>query len=103
MYEETTLTDKGVGELHHIWGSKANFKLLSEAGIDKPGEWFVEMIPKTVHDNIKAFSFDYQREVFFAQQRDYQRYFDKPSPMPKECLIYLEALLSKQYILKVWP
>ena len=32
MYYETQ-GDKGLGELHHIWGSKENFKLLKEAGI----------------------------------------------------------------------
>lgn len=102
MYYETQ-GDKGLGELHHIWGSKENFKLLKEAGIVKPGEWFVEMIPKTTHDNIKSFSFEYQKDVFLAQQRDYHRFFDRPSPVPAECLTYITALLSKQYILKVWP
>ena len=102
MYFYTQMHE-GVGELHHIFGSKEPFKLLSEAGIAKAGEWFVVMIPKVVHDNIKQYSFEAERGMFLQQQRDYARYFNKPSPVPEEVIRYYEAMLSKHYRLKSWP
>lgn len=91
-----------IGELHHIWGSKANFKLLEEAEIEKAGEWFVIMIPKIIHDNIKDFDFDRERSWFLTQQQNYEVYYDRPSPMPAKCIEYYKTILSKQYVLKRW-
>jgi len=102
MYYERS-SARGVGELHHIWGSKAKFKLLSEAGIDKAGEWFVVMLPKSDHDNINNWTFEEERGLFMYQQRAYAHHFNKPSPVPKLVSTYYQALLSKQYILKRWP
>jgi len=101
MYFETQ-HHNGIGELHHLFGSKAKFKLLSEAGIDKGGEWLIIMIPKTVHDDIKEYGFEYERGTFLSQQREYQSFFGKPSPIPEEVIEYMKLLPSKHAILKTW-
>lgn len=93
---------RGLGELHHIFGSKEKFKLLKEAGIDKPGEWFVIMLPKDVHDSIKEYSFEAERAMFFQQQRDYLRHFGEPSPVPDDVIRYYTQMLSKHHRLKIW-
>jgi hypothetical protein len=89
-------------EIHHIFGSKEKFKLLKEAGIDKPGEWFVIMLPKDVHDSIKEYSFEAERARFFQQQRDYLRHFGEPSPVPDDVIRYYTQMLSKHHRLKIW-
>lgn len=92
----------GSGELHHIFGSKEKFKLLTEAGIDKAGEWFVIMLPKYVHDDIKSYSFEAERGMFLQQERDYARYFGKISPIPEQVITYYQQMLSKHHRLKRW-
>ncbi len=92
----------GVGELHHIFGSKEKFKLLKEAGIEKAGEWFVIMIPKTVHDDIKNYSFEAERGLFMQQRRDYKNFFNKETPVPVEIFMYYNQMLSKHHRLKNW-
>jgi hypothetical protein len=92
----------GIAELHHVFGSKEKFKLLKEAGVAKPGEWFVILLPKDVHDTIKDYSFEAERGMFFQQQREYQRFFDKPSPVPDEIVRYYTQMLSKHHRLKMW-
>jgi len=101
MYFETQ-SHNGIGELHHIWGSKMKCKLLSEAGIDKPGEWLVIMLPKTVHDNIKSYTFEEEREYFMAQQREYFQFYHKESPVPEEVVKYYKMLNSKQQVIRHW-
>ena len=100
-YYETQMHN-GTGELHHIFGSKEKFKLLKEAGVEKAGEWFVVMIPKTVHDDIKHYSFDSERGMFTKQRRDYKNYFGKETPVPVEVFMYYTNMLSKGHRLKVW-
>lgn len=102
MYSHTKI-QHGIGELHHIFGSKAKFKLLKEAGVKKPGEWFVIMIPKKVHDDIDHYTFDDERNMFLQQKEDYEKYYEKDCPIPEECYTYYNAMLSKQHILKNWP
>ena len=97
-----TQMHNGVGELHHIFGSKANFKLLQEEDIDRAGEWFVIMIPKTVHDDIKNYSFEAERGLFLDQRRKFERYFSTPIPVPEKCFEYYEKLTSKHQGLKSW-
>jgi hypothetical protein len=94
--------NRGIGELHHIFGSKEKFKLLKEAEIAKPGEWFVIMLEKDVHDNIKEYSFESERAMFFQQQRDYKRHFGKDSPVPDDVIRYYTQMLSKHHRLKMW-
>jgi hypothetical protein len=101
MYFDTQMHN-GIGELHHIFGSKEKFKLLKEADVARPGEWFVIMIPKKIHDDIDNYSFESERGMFFKQQRDYLRFFEKPSPMPDHVINYYTQMLSKQHRLKMW-
>lgn len=89
-------------EIHHIFGSKEKFKLLKEAGIDKPGEWFVIAMTPKDHADIKNYSFEGERAMFIQQQRDYEKYFGHPSPVPKEVIQYYKQMLSKHHRLKVW-
>ncbi len=96
-------TQGGGGELHHIFGSKEKFKLLKEAGIKKAGEWFVILLHKSIHDDIKKYSFDAERGMFFQQVRQYESFFNKKCPVPDEIIVYYNAMLSKHYRLKVWP
>jgi len=100
-YFETQM-QHGVGELHHIFGSKEKFKLLKEAGIEKAGEWFVIMLPKTVHDDIKSYSFEGERALFFGQKLDYKYFFGKESPIPREVFDYYTQMTSKHQGLKNW-
>lgn len=101
MYFETRMHE-GIGELHHIFGSKEKFKLLKEAGVEKAGEWFVIMLPKSVHDTIKDYSFEGERSMFFEQQRNYLRHFGKDSPVPDDVVRYYSQMLSKHHRLKQW-
>ena len=99
MYFETQHRN-GIGELHHIFGSKHKVKVLKEAGIDKCGEWLVIMIPRTVHIDIKSHGFEYERGVFLAQQREYFNFYHKESPMPKEVIRYMELIKNKQELIR---
>jgi hypothetical protein len=101
MYFYTKMHN-GTGELHHIFGSKEKFKLLKEAGVDKPGEWLVIMIPRSVHLDIKNYSFEAERAMFLEQKREYEKYFGKEYPVPVDCIRYYNQMLSKQHRLKVW-
>jgi hypothetical protein len=67
-----------------------------------PGEWFVIMLPKTVHDDIKNYSFDAERGMFLKQQRDYEKYFDKESPVPSVVIEFYKKMLSKHHCIKSW-
>ncbi len=102
MYADTQYGRRGVGELHHIFGSKEKFKLLKESGVNKPGEWFVVFIPRTVHSDIKSYSFEEERSMFFNQGLDYIDYFGKDWPVPNSCLRYYNQMLSKHHRLKFW-
>lgn len=102
MYAFTQWKKDGTGELHHIFGSKAKFKLLKEAGIKKEGEWFVVMIPKRDHDMIGGFSFEAERGWFLKQQQDYEEYYGRKSPMPDLVITYYKLLKGKHVGLKSW-
>ena len=89
-------------EIHHIFGSKTTFKLLKEAGIKKAGEWFVIAMSKEEHDAIDKYSFEAERGLFLKQLRDYEKYFEKPSPVPQEVIDYYKLMTSKHQGLKNW-
>lgn len=92
----------GECENHHIFGSKTKFKLLSEAGIKKAGEWLVLAMSKEAHADINDFSFEEERELFMKQQRDYLKHFGVPSPVPQEVIDYYNQMTSKHQGLKRW-
>jgi len=99
MYFYTQMHN-GVGELHHIFGSKYKAKALKEEGIERPGEWLVMMIPKKDHDAIDQFSFEAERGMFLEQQREYQKYFGEPSPVPQIVIDYFKTMKSKQDVVR---
>jgi len=92
----------GRGELHHVFGSKERFKLLKEAFVDKPGEWFVILLTPEDHRDIKLFSFDGEKGMFFKQKRDYEKFFEKPYPVPEKAMLYYQAMDYKQHRFRLW-
>jgi len=92
----------GECELHHCFGSKTKFKLLTEAGIKKAGEWLVVAMSKEAHADINDFSFEEERELFMKQERDYLKHFEKKSPVPQEVIDYYNQMTSKHQGLKRW-
>jgi len=85
----------GRGQLHHIFGSKSNFK-----GFVKPGEWLQILLTPEVHADIKSYSFKAERGMFLAQQRAYERYWGKPSPVPADLVEVYKAMLDKHSVSK---
>jgi hypothetical protein len=92
----------GECEIHHIFGSKTKFKLLSEAGIKNAGEWFVIAMSKECHADINDFNFEEERELFMKQQQDYLKHFGETSPVPQEVVDYYNQMTSKHQGLKRW-
>ncbi len=89
-------------EIHHIFGAQTKFKLLKEAGIKKAGEWFVIALHPDVHKDIDNYSFESERGLFLQQKRDYEKYFEKESPVPKEIFDYYNLMTSKHQGVKSW-
>jgi len=88
----------GRGQIHHIFGSKAKFKAAKEAGIARPGEWLVILLADDVHENIGDYSFEAERGLFLQQQREYEQYFGKPSPVPTEIVQMYKNMRHRQDI-----
>ena len=94
----------GTPEIHHIFGAQAKFKLLAEAGIKKPGEWFVIAMSKEEHKAIddNKYSFEAERGLFMQQRRDYKNYFKTETPVPVEIFMYYNQMTSKHQGLRSW-
>jgi hypothetical protein len=88
----------GIGELHHIFGSKRKFK-----GHGQVGEWIVIMLSHEMHADINEFSFEQEKEMFFNQQAQYEVYYGKPSPVPKVVADIYAAMKHKQEVVKGIP
>ena len=88
----------GIGELHHIFGSKRKFK-----GYGQVGEWLVIMLSKEMHADISEFSFEQEKKMFFNQQAQYEACYGKPSPVPKVVADIYQSMKHKQEVVKGIP
>ena len=88
----------GVGELHHCFGSKRKFKNHGQVG-----EWLCIMLSKEMHADIKEFTFEQEKEMFFKQQAKYERVYGKPSPVPTVVADIYRSMKHKQEVVKGIP
>jgi hypothetical protein len=85
-------------ELHHILGGKRKFK-----GVGNSGEWLVLMLSHEMHCDIKEFSFEEERDMFFNQQSKYEKFHGKPSPVPKIIADIYRMMRHRHEVFKGFP
>jgi hypothetical protein len=85
-------------ELHHPFGSKRKFK-----GHGQVGEWIVVMLSHELHCDIRDFSFEEEKAMFFNQQAEYEKFHGKPSPVPKIIADIYRMMRHRHEVFKGFP
>lgn len=82
-------------ELHHVFGSKRKIYKY-----DKAGEWIVLLLQPSVHADIKEYGFAWEQAKFERQKEYYEKYFDKPYPVPDGLCKAFVSMTNKQQVMK---
>ena len=90
------VTGSNCPELHHVFGSKWKAK-----GFKKPGEWIIIPLCHDVHQNIKDYTFEEERNLFRATLDAYWIHFDKLPPVPSKLVKYVRDMRHRQDITRI--
>jgi len=84
------VSGKTIVQIHHIVGARWKAK-----GFKKPGEWLVLPLHEEVHDDIKDYDFNGERNLYLANLEKYEIIFGEPHPVPEGLINYLKAMKNR--------